>query len=241
LTDREGAPQPLLGFRSNEEWSDLLAEVDGLIQDIETLSDPEIRGRVLTLLQGVDAIHREALTRLVRLFKKGVLEKVITDPAIRTLMELYDLVPQRSGCGEVPDFISGFPAPGGESKTDGISQRRIADRVPVPHWVPVPIPIDNGAAIAAVIDARALLFCRVGDEVFVLANACAHDGKAMDGARLNGFTLICPRHSGCYYDIRCGLRIGAEGTIECFSVRVDAGGRVLVGFDMPFVARLPAL
>ena len=77
--------------------------------------------------------------------------------------------------------------------------------------------------------------------MFALADACVHDGGAMDGASLNGFTLVCPRHSGCYYDIRRGARIGAEGTIECFSVRVDADGRVLVGFDMPFVARLPAL
>ena len=48
--------------------------------------------QVLTLLQGIDTIHREALHRLVRLFKEGVLEQVITDPAIYTLMELYDFI-----------------------------------------------------------------------------------------------------------------------------------------------------
>jgi nitrite reductase/ring-hydroxylating ferredoxin subunit len=241
---KHGPPQLLLGFRSNEEWSELLAKVDGWIQDLETLPDPLIRDRVLTLLQGVDAIHREALTRLVRLFKKGVLEQVTTDPAIRTLMELYDLMPQRAGCGEIPDFISGFSPPGSESETSGISQRRIADRVPVPRWVPAPIPVDElalGTATAAVIDERALLLCRVGDEVFALADACAQDGAAMDGARLNGFTLACPRHSGCYYDVRRGARIGAAGTIECFPVRVGGGSRVLVGFDMPFAPRLPPI
>jgi len=38
-------------------------------------------------------LHREALHRLVRLFKERVLEQVATDPAIRTLLEMYDLLP----------------------------------------------------------------------------------------------------------------------------------------------------
>ena len=41
----------------------------------------------------IDALHREALHRLVRLFKERVLEQVATDPAIRTLLEMYDLLP----------------------------------------------------------------------------------------------------------------------------------------------------
>ena len=244
MTDRSRPPQPLLGFRSNEEWSELLAEVNGLIRELETHPDPEIRDRALALLQGIDAIHREPLTRLVRLFKKGVLEKVITDPAIHTLMELYDLLPQRAGCGEVPDFISGFPVPGHRRETEGISQSRITDRVPVPHWVPSPVPVDElqpGTTTAVVIEERALILCRVGEEVFALADGCAQDGSALDGARLNSFILACPSHRGCYYDVRRGARIGAEGAIECFCVRVDATGRVMVGFDMPFIARLPAL
>jgi hypothetical protein len=75
-------------------------------QEIEIPPDPETRERVLDLLQGIDAIHREALTRLIRLFKKGDLEQVVTDPAIRALMELYDLTPETVGCGEAPDFIT---------------------------------------------------------------------------------------------------------------------------------------
>jgi hypothetical protein len=49
-------------------------------------------------------------SRLVRLFKEGVLAQIVTDPAIRTLMELYDLKPP-AGAGQVPDFITGFPPP----------------------------------------------------------------------------------------------------------------------------------
>ena len=172
-------PQPLLGFRTNEEWDDLLAHVDALVAGIEALPDLGTRERVLALLQGIDAIHREALTRLVRLFKEGVLAQVVTDPAIRTLMELYDLIPSTGATGPVPDFITGFPPP--SSARGAISQRRVAERVPIPHWVPVfgeAEELASGQIAHRVVEDHDLLLCKVGDEVFALAAACSRDGIA---------------------------------------------------------------
>jgi hypothetical protein len=60
----------------------------------------------------IDSVHREAITRLVALFKDGVLEQVIQDPAIRTLMEMYDLLPTTSPCAKVYDFLGATEAPG---------------------------------------------------------------------------------------------------------------------------------
>ena len=234
-------PQPLLGFRTNEEWADLLARVDGLVKEIEGLPDPATRERVLDLLQGVDAIHREALTRLVRLFKDGVLAQVVTDPAIRTLMELYDLMPPVAGAGPVPDFITGFPPPSGAR--DAISKARVAERAPIPHWVPA-LPSGEGLRSANVVhrrvEDRQLVLCGVGEEIFALAASCSQDGASLAGATLTGYTLNCPRHAGCYYDVRGGKRVGANGSLECFPVKVDPDGRILVGFDMPFTPRLPS-
>ena len=85
--------QPLVGFMSNDDWDALLARLNGLIQTLEELPSGEVKSAVFETLEGVDALHREALRRLVRLFKEGVLEKVVSDPAIHTLMELYDLLP----------------------------------------------------------------------------------------------------------------------------------------------------
>jgi nitrite reductase/ring-hydroxylating ferredoxin subunit len=234
-------PQPLLGFRTNEEWDDLLARVDGLVKEIEALPDLETRQRVLDLLQGIDAIHREGLTRLVRLFKEGVLAQVVTDPAIRTLMEFYDLLPQTAGGGQVPDFITGFPPP---SRAKGpISEQRVAERVPTPHWVPVlgnAEVFSSSEIVHRIVEGRDLLLCKVGDEVFALAAACSQDATSLAGGTLNGYTLTCPSHAGCYYDVRGGKRIGATGSLECFSVKIDAGGRILVGCDMPFTPHLPS-
>ena len=128
--------QPLVGFRTNEEWDALLAYVNGLVAEMEQLpEDDPTRERVFDLLQGIDAIHREALSRLVRLFKDGVLEQVVTDPAIRTLMELYDLLPQDPACVTVPDFIKGPMAQAGDPE---ILPSGVRDHVPIPHWVPAP-------------------------------------------------------------------------------------------------------
>ena len=68
------------GYRSNEEWDDLMAQVASLISGIESLEDKNTKHQIYQVLDGIDAIHREALHRLVRLFKEGVLEQVIPRP-----------------------------------------------------------------------------------------------------------------------------------------------------------------
>src|SRR6516164_4412962 len=103
----QNSAQPLIGYRTNEEWDDLLGQIATMIEDLERLEEPDIRGRVFSVLQAIDALHREALHRLVRLFKEGVLEQVATDPAIRTLLEMYDLLPApHASSRKVWDFLT---------------------------------------------------------------------------------------------------------------------------------------
>lgn len=237
----------LQGFLSNEEWDALLAHVDELIQEMEQLPDEDTRERVFELLRGIDAMHREALTRLVRLFKEGVLEQVITDPPIHTLMELYDLLPQQpdedeekppaedtAGKHRFPDIpIKVVPKTSGEGEHEA----------PLPHWVPVLASADaleSSEVRVVAADDRAVLLCRVDDQLFALDPRCARDGGSLAQASLNRYALACPHHRGCYYDVRQGSRIGGGPGIECYAVRVDDNGRVLVGFGVPFEPRLPA-
>lgn len=237
-------PQPLVGFRANDEWDALLAYVNGLVTEMEEISDQAIRERVFELLQGIDAIHREALTRLVRLFKGGVLDQVITDPAIRTLMELYDLMPAKAGCGDAADFATGSTPTGGDTaESQAISKNKLAEKVPIPHWVPAQQNRNDllpGSAVNIMVEDRRLLLCRVGDEIFALAAECVRDGRPMDGGNLEGFTYTCPHHDGCYYDVRQGTRIAAPGSVECFPIRLDQTGRIQIGFDIPFKPQLPS-
>ena len=90
--DKDSPPNSLQGFLTNNEWDELLLKTDYLISELEKINEEKTRKKIFELLNLVDQIHRESLTRLVRLFKDGVLEQVISDPPIRTLMDLYDPV-----------------------------------------------------------------------------------------------------------------------------------------------------
>jgi nitrite reductase/ring-hydroxylating ferredoxin subunit len=238
--DPEQQRQHLVGFRTNDEWAALVDHANDLIADVEAHPDEATRKQVLELLQAVDALHREAITRLVRLFKEGVLEQVVTDPAIHTLMDMYDLLPRAPACAKIYDFLSAAEAPEERGKITG---RRIRERVPIPHWVPAPTPAaDLGRDEVALLtlDGRDVLLARAEGSVFALAGRCLCDGRRMEDAARHGYTLRCPGPNGCLFDLRSGARLGQGGELQGFPTQVDAEGRALVGFDLPFVPNLPA-
>ena len=230
--------QALVGYMSNDEWDELLAGVNSLIQQMDELPAGDVKGAVFELLTGVDAIHREALRRLVRLFKEGVLEKVISDPAIHTLMELYDLLPEQTEepLGDKPK--SKFPTiPIRVLVPSSSSRNRF------PHWLPALQRRDelaSGMFRTLTLDDHPILLCRREDKFFAVESLCARDGSPMNGATLSTFTLACPNHTGCYYDVRQGTRIGGSEKIACYPVKVDEDDRVLVGLDMDFTPDLPS-
>lgn len=231
-------PQALVGFMPNDEWDALLAHVNGLIQQMDELPEGNVKAAIFELLDGIDAIHREALLRLVRLFKEGVLEKVVSDPAIHTLLELYDMLPQQPEEAEPESPRKKFP-------TIPIKAVHVAPsaKLRYPHWVPVlqrHNELSPGTAREFVVADSAVLLCRRADLFFALESFCAQDGSPLSGATLSGYTLTCPNHPGCHYDVRRGSRIGGNEVIACYPVKQEEDGRVLVGFDMDFTPVLPS-
>ncbi len=111
-----------------------------------------------------------------------------------------------------------------------------------PHWVPAlkdKKDLAPGALRALEIDEQLILLCRVEDEFFALANRCAQDGASLERAILNSYTLSCPNHPGCLYDVRQGTRIAGTGEIDCYPVKVSDEGSVMVGIGMDFTPKLP--
>jgi nitrite reductase/ring-hydroxylating ferredoxin subunit len=239
-------PQALIGYRTNEEWQALVDEVGALIASLDEIGDAEQRQKVFAALEGIDAIHREALHRLVRLFKEGVLEQVVTDPAIRTLMGMYDLLPpEEPGCAKVWDFLApdekAGPPPAARSEGHRGS---VAARPPgePPHWSPVSVselPAE-GEAVVCTLEEGSVLVAKVRGEFLAADTHCAHHDAAMPGGMLNGYSWVCPHGPGCIYDLRSGARLGGGPALACLPVRQDARGRLLIGFGMPFAPRLPA-
>lgn len=229
------SPQQLVGFMNNDEWDQLIGYVDSMVVEMEELPFPEVKEKVFELLAGIDTLHREALYRLVRLFKEGVLEQVITDPAIRTLMELYDLVPDESAA----------PATAAKPKTNfpdiPVKVEYDNPAAQIPHWVPVPdrlSAVTAGSVIETMAGERPVLLCRVKHDLFALEPTCSQDGTSLRDATISNFTLSCPNHAGCLYDVRQGTRIAASGQIECYPVKTD-DDKILIGFGMGFTPNLP--
>ena len=233
-----GAEQPLVGYLSNDEWQTLLADLNLRIERMEALADGQTKQEIFELLNGIDAVHRESLRRLVRLFKEGVLEQVVTDPAIHTLMELYDLLPDAAAPGP-PSTAPKFPT---------IPIRALSAALPAPlrypHWVPVLGSVDEPTVGALcddiAVDGLPLLLARRDKQWFALDAKCPLDGESLKGSSLSGYTLSCPSHAGCHYDIRNGARIGGGPGLGCHPVKTDEQGRVLVGLDMDFKPALPS-
>ena len=75
---------------------DLLEEVQRLIDTLESHPDPAVRDAVTALLQGVDAVHRTALTHLVDAIRgmagDAFVNRLAGDPAIRLLLMSYELL-----------------------------------------------------------------------------------------------------------------------------------------------------
>ena len=232
-------PAPLVGYRGNAEWQDLLAQFAVIAEEIEAIEDDAVRDKVLAVLQITDAIHREALHRLVRLFKDGVLEQVVTDPAIHTLMGMYDLLPTPGPTrAKVWDFIA--DAPSSPAVAAPVAAREPAD---LPRWTSLAhgAKPSDGEAIVLDVEDRAIVCAGVDGQHFAVNANCPTHGVVMSAGRLSGYSWICPAGPGCVYDIRNGSRLGGGRGLTCYSVRATSDRDGLqIGFGMPFTPRLPA-
>ena len=75
---------------------DILEEVDNLIAELEAHPDREVGERVRNLLQGIDAVHRTGLGKLMAAIRgmagDAFVNRLTADPAIRLLLMSYDLI-----------------------------------------------------------------------------------------------------------------------------------------------------
>ena len=231
--------QALVGYRSNEEWQDLLAQAATMVGSLEEIEDQATREKVFSAMEGIDAVHREALHRLVRLFKDGVLEQVVTDPAINSLMGMYDLLPPETpGCAKVWDFI-GNDDPGSLTDNNAVSAENVTI---LPHWSPAPpeAVAEEGSAYICEMDEGRILLVRADSNDYALSAICPNHKKPFSDGRLDNVLWHCGEGPGCSYDVRDGKRLGGGPSLECFPVRVEADGQRMIGFGIPFEPKLPA-
>jgi hypothetical protein len=73
----------------------LIRQLDDLIGAFERHPDEATREQAIALLGGLDHLHREGLTRLVRRIRDAggsdIMDHAASDPVVETLLGLYDL------------------------------------------------------------------------------------------------------------------------------------------------------
>jgi nitrite reductase/ring-hydroxylating ferredoxin subunit len=78
------------------ESRDILEDVQQLIAELESHPDAAVGARLTELLQGIDTIHRTALTHLIGAIQsmagEAFINRLTADPAVRLLLMSYDLI-----------------------------------------------------------------------------------------------------------------------------------------------------
>jgi 3-phenylpropionate/trans-cinnamate dioxygenase ferredoxin subunit len=84
--------------------------------------------------------------------------------------------------------------------------------------------IPPGGRKSLVVDDRAILVFRIGDDFYAVEDVCSHDGQPLTDGKLLGVEIECPRH-GARFDVRTGkpMCMPAVEPIATFTVEVREG------------------
>ena len=84
--------------------------------------------------------------------------------------------------------------------------------------------LPDGRAELREANGRKLLLCRIGEQVYAVANRCTHAAWPLDGGAVVGCELVCELH-GARFDVRDGSVTAppASRWLQTFEVRICAG------------------
>lgn len=229
---------------SDSEYERLTRRVQELIEQAEQLPYPKIRDLVFELLRGLDALHREALARMLHRVEEEapeLAERLPEDRVVRTLLALYNFGP---GADEIPEPSNepdGFVAADqvgimdDEQSAEAGHAADADNEITRPVWIPggQRSDLDPGTLTPKSFEGKNVLLCRVEDEIYALENVCPGSALTLQQGDLNGHTLTCPWH-GCRYDVRTGERQDEpdEPAVETFPVEIGDDGQFSIGFNV---------
>lgn len=223
---------------TDSEYKRLTRRVQELIDRIEQLPYPKIRELVFELLRGLDALHREALARMLHRVENEapeLAERLPEDQVVRTLLALYNFGPGADEIPEPSEEPDGFVAADQVDVMDDPPTQDAREEINRPVWIPGGhrSDLDPGTLMPTSFEGMNVLLCRVEDDIYALKNVCPGSALTLQQGALDGHTLICPWH-GCRYDIRTGERQDEpdEVPVETFPVEIGDDGQFSIGFNV---------
>jgi len=196
--------------------------LDTLIQGFADHPDEEVRQRVFALLNGIDALHRAALERLVACLQapgaQVALKQAQDDRLVRTVLLMYELMP---------------PVAKTPSKTM-ISLRQVGPAPPprVAEWFDVAVlnEVPSETLRGVRVGDDAVMLCNVAGTILAYHDSCPDTPLALSLGHLDGDQIVCPWH-GCRFNARTGERLEHRGTgLKSLPVAFE-GNRIRVELD----------
>lgn len=218
-------------FYNDEECREILHYLQQLTQDAGELPNPRARELVFEILQYFDLLHREALSRILRLAESEprMKAKMEADFAIRTLLQLYELSETEAGfnSSDTPRTVGFVSA----DEVRVLTPVRTTNRVPGGRLA----DLQDQPLLTRQLEGVNVLICKVGERLYAVRNACVDTALPLDaGGYLEDHYLICPWH-GCRYDLSTGDMLDKPGArLETFPVRLETDGRFFIEITKTF-------
>ncbi len=203
-----------------------------LVTELEALPESSAKSKALELVENIDHLHRSCVWGLFEVLSelggKGLIERMVSDPAVRMLFILYDLIPSEPLTPVESTSTVASPYSSGFIPLDAIGG---VERKPAWNVAFAREDLPPGVLRAIQIEQSPVLIAATDDAVYAYRNTCPgsilplHLGTLVDGE------IHCPWH-GCRYDVQTGIKAGAPDTrLEAFQVSLD-GDRIRVATNV---------
>lgn len=208
-------------FINDNDYELLASQTEDLIAKVEDMPYPKVKEDVHELLQHLDMLHREALTRL---FKEIVINhpalhtQMESDKAVNLLFSLYDLFHSDIHNGTVvqEDLIS------------------INGNDKYPRWIPVgkTTNLKENTAYKYAEEGENVLICKTEGNVYAIKNCCGNTALPLEGAAIEKGYLICPWH-GCAYRLQDGImETNPLHRLKKYPISISEEGEIRLGLNM---------
>jgi len=207
-------------FLSDNDYEKLASDTEDKVAKLEQLPYPKVKDDVQELLQNLDMLHREALTRL---FKEIIINypalqtKMQSDKAVHLLFSLYDLFHS-----DIHNYV--------------LSREEIlgGNGDKYPRWIPVgnTNELKENTAYKYAEEGEVVLICKTDGNVYAVKNCCANTVLPLDGAAIEKGYLICPWH-GCAYRLEDGImETNPMQKLRKYPLTIGNDGEIRLGLNM---------